>query len=658
MKAKHFAKRICTAWLSLSLICCMLCGISFLPAAAEEVSSVNAADIYRVDFADLAAMVDAEAYDANGRYHSTMMDTAINAWANDRFALVFNREDKTPLASQKEYLGQGSFTLRSDHNDSNEANQGDGWGSSLYWEIDKKGYLYHNTGSNHGGGEVARKGDALTLKTESGALAQLTNAEVRVVFNTLANEKGMVYVSLHEEIPGYYPYGWKTVKSDIIGVAKDDNSTALLTALIIHGSKYNNGHWNDVNKNNPGAHDFSSGLLANTDYELYVKAVGATLFVKVTNVATGAVAYEKTLTDTLTARKGYISVGTTRTDRAIKSIEVRELDENGNPVDFGSNTTNVETFKFSVRDIISRTNGKYTATVGAAKDPDAKWFTFYDGAAHAGTTDAAIVKSFLDSKFAFYYNSENIHGPVAAGQWQAYDGQTADMASLGQLFDGAWLQREYRSNYKENFRLISSMVPRGDGGEQLSMKNFETSFSFYFDGYDTNSNSKNDGSLIVGFRQQTPGKFVNKWYDINKEQGFVCITRTGVTVSAGDDIVSGHGLANDMYNRDATWSYDDLSTSTVEYLPQYMYVKVKVVGDKCWVSLYKSDKTSLLWNNDGNPITVNFDKEGYLAYGLASEKSSIADIELTRLDDNGNAIDIDNNKEISTFSFDPVHDSV
>ena len=358
MKTTSVAKRITAVYFCIALLFCTLCGISFLPAVAEETPAVYAVDRYRVDFADLAAMVDADAFGTNGRYQSTMMDTEINEWANDRFALVFNREDKTPLASQKNYLGQGSFTLRSDHNDKNENTQGDGWGSSLYWEIDKNGYLYHNTGTNHGGGEVARKGDALTLKTADGALAQLTNAEVRVVFNSLGNEKGMVYIALHEATPGYYPFGWKTKTSDILGIAKDNNSTGLLSVLKGDTTGFHNGHAGELTvADKPHIMKDFTGMTTQTDYEFYLKAVGTTFTVRLTEVATGKVLYEETRTNALTADNGYISVGTTRTDRAIKSIEVVELNAEGNPIDFGSNTTNVETFDFSVRDIIARNGG-------------------------------------------------------------------------------------------------------------------------------------------------------------------------------------------------------------------------------------------------------------------------------------------------------------
>ncbi len=626
-KQKKLCTRVGSIILCLALLCSVMGGFSGISVAAQE----GTVKTYDVDFADLAALVDEADYDeTTGRYHPTIHDDAINTWANDRFALVFNREVQTPAAQHKKYLGQSSFTILTENDSTNGATTTDTWASPHYWVIDKDGYLHHNTGSIECNASPYRKGDTLVLKTAEGALAQLTNMEARVVFNTDANKRGAVYVSMHEAVAGLHTY-WNAPNGDLIGVTVDENSTGVFYNYINEKKNSGGSEWDLTTMT-----DISGGLTANTDYELYVKAVGGTLTVKVTEVATNTVVLEETKENVLHARNGYLSVATTNADRAIKSIKVTELDENGNPVDFGTTTTAVEGFEMDVRNLLSKTNGCYTNTNNSGE----WWYMFDESSGHNGEEDCSTIRAFLDDKFAFYYNNAEHYYETEIGKKTSFEGQEGDFVYYGQLLD-MWLYRMIDWTgvdiyTQRNFMSkISAMAPRGDNGEELVLKNFETTFWAAFDHYNDQVNGGHDyemvkgwNSVLIGFRQDAPGKFTLGNNVVNKDQAFICISPYGVTVAGGTDI------KDTMFNTHTTPFANTLPTGEVK-------INVKVVEDKCWLTIWNFNGDTALFDNGGEPFTVNYDKEGYFAYGLGGCQNRIANITLNRLDAQGNPVDID-----------------
>ena len=72
-----------------------------------------------------------------------------------------------------------------------------------------------------------------------------------------------------------------------------------------------------------------------------------------------------------------------------------------------------------------------------------------------------------------------------------------------------------------------------------------------------------------------------------------------------------------------------------------------MIGDNCYLQISHGDTN--LFNNfaGGKDETTalnlgGYDREGYVAFGLGEDKMGIKDISLTKLDENGNPVDIDN----------------
>lgn len=283
-------------------------------------------------------------------------------------------------------------------------------------------------------------------------------------------------------------------------------------------------------------------------------------------------------------------------------------------------TGEAETFAFTPQGLSPYENNKYTAS-------GKQYYAFPE-------TETDIVNA-IESKFHLYYNRESV---VYAQRDLFTNNDTAQSRWL--LLYDAFLQRSSGKTSGEIFRKIDSLVPLNSMGEEIRLTNFETTYNVRFE-------NENYGAVILGFRQQTPGRFVTGYYKMPQDQAFVAIGRKGMTVAGGSDIVakSGGTSANDMYNHFKT-SFDDPNTEEAEMLPQQVTVKVRAVGTNVKVWIYASGQTEAVYTQE---VEVPYTAAGTLAYAVSAVGHDIGAISLTKLDENGKAIDIATNEPNNAF---------
>lgn len=273
----------------------------------------------------------------------------------------------------------------------------------------------------------------------------------------------------------------------------------------------------------------------------------------------------------------------------------------------------VETFSFSARGLSEYNNG-YTANNGAG------YYLF-------PTTDTAVVNA-ITSKFNLYYDREGKYlartnpARTELDPEDVYGGASTDSTGWCLLYN-EYLQRATNKKYGEIMRKIDSLVPLNSRGKEISVTNFETSFNVRFEDED-------HGAVLLGFRQQTPGKFTTKYFGLEDQQCFIAIGRGGITIAGGENIVSGNGVAGDMYN---AWQTETFSSS----LPKEVTVKVRAIGTSCEVWIYEKNTTTQLKHYTA---TVPWVKAGTLAYGVSTVGHDIGEIRLSKLDEDGNVCDL------------------
>lgn len=270
-----------------------------------------------------------------------------------------------------------------------------------------------------------------------------------------------------------------------------------------------------------------------------------------------------------------------------------------------------ETFTFDVTGL-AEYNNNYTASGKG-------YYTF-------GEDEETIVKT-LNEKFNFYYDREGTYNSRdifesgdTADKWGG--NSVTNISSRWILLYNDFLQRFTNKTSGEIFRKIDSLVPKNSLGKEIQIKNFETSYDIRFE-------KSNVGAVILGFRQQTPGRFTGGYYNLLQSQGFVAIGQNGITVAAGTDIKSGNNLNGDMYNK--------FKTSFEAQLPQEVTVKVRVVGSNCTVQILNRTTKEILYTFNEE---VPYDAVGSISYAVSTVGHDIGNIELKALDDNGNICDI------------------
>ena len=439
----------------------------FTEAAWQDEAFADGKLRFSADFKNLANRVDSF---TNGSYRPSSTDDAINRYIRTKFDLRFEREGNM---SERSYLGQSSA----------EIEPKDIYAGVSYWTIGEAGYLAR---SNDGaiGGEMLRKAEILVPKTITGSVATVLNFEAEVVIHDQRHQKGAVTLSFRTDSLAQVSQGWKNVYDgqQLVAVGVDHNGDAGIVnggGSEIGGSR-NDGPYMYVT-------DKVAALKTVTDYKLIVRALGEDITVKVTSLD-GATEYYSASKKAVINRKGYIYLGVTNSERSIAKITITELDASGNVINFGANTvetTDSGDFSFSTRDMIPYVNNKYVT----GGNP---WYNFVGKYGDKAEADASTLINYIDNKFSIYYNNEADYYPMEAGVKAAFPDQKSNFGYFQGVYENRWLQRPVEKvGGRQIFRLVTSLVPRNSvTGEELTFKNFETSYKVRFEG----ASDENGGS--------------------------------------------------------------------------------------------------------------------------------------------------------------------
>lgn len=186
-------------------------------------------------------------------------------------------------------------------------------------------------------------------------------------------------------------------------------------------------------------------------------------------------------------------------------------------------------------------------------------------------------------------------------------------------------------------RLICSLSPVDgwNGADPVfkKAKNFKTSFVFGFlppTGY-TSENTSLRSTMIFGFRQSSPSKFVNHFKKVNKKQCLLTVSKNGYYFAFGDNI-----------NNDEVYIASNLDFSNSFETPlteQNCLFEIEVVNDKCHVIIHNGELTTdpIYFDHAFDCPYYNPDTEdgsGYIGYGIGAYTGMFGNIDLTVLYDN------------------------
>ncbi|MBP3381110.1 MAG: hypothetical protein J6L00_00570, partial [Clostridia bacterium] len=554
---------------------------------AKDFDTLFNVNKFRADFSDVIAIADSEGkFASKAAITPASTDTAIQNWFNGKFAPFYNRESAEYCAL--DYVGQNSNAFQTDT----------GNPTQIVWDLEKstQSLRFTRTGSGYAG-TVLRKGFTLALKTADGSLAKMKNFEAEVDFIVPGSSgRGGVFLSFREKDPG-------RMQASSGGVF---NKEYCGDAVIISDREVNGivpGNLQDrANANNAIAFANEQRVVESSPHTLYVKVVGNKLTWKVIKIDTKAVIGEGVETLTRDLPAGYISVGCTSQTRKLLDIRVTALGDSGEPVDFD----NCASFEFTQKDTIAFANGKYTASGQA-------WYDFNNTNANS-----LLLQEKYQSAFDGYYNNKDHYAETPVGTTYAGDPDKNFTAGVKTAQHNLWVQRGWKTQVAaENMGVISSLVPKVDG-TPLQYKNFEATTYFRMESANT--------TALIGFRQQTPGKFVDALNVVNKEQGLIVISATGIAIGAGDDI------DNAMYNANTTATFGTAISGD-----RYIGVTVRVVNNKLTVKVFSSNSgtaygSTTYYDNSANPVTINYDKAGTIAFGIGRDNGLFGPVSVVHLD--------------------------
>lgn len=714
-------KSVFAILLTLAMLAGMVSVMGAFPAAAKTTDAMK----FKADFSELTAFVNNNSGTfTSGEYwsaYSEIGDTEslngkINTWVNERFN-VYN--GNRPY-SKRSHLGQSSASSQPDY--TTQTYDADTWGKATYFTIGEDGTLRRKADPSEAN-KLLRRADSLAVKYD-GEPAVLKNFEAELVFQKATVAKGgAVFMSFHEDTPGMMASGLTSAPDEISG------SSRALAYIGFNYSTKNDG-FEFVDKGTTATktmdETFTDTLSVDGDYTLRVKVVGTKAAFWVSD-ANGNIVYsaEKTVAGT---NQGYLSFGATHSERRFKSLTIQELDDNGNPVDFGTlseevrDNEGIERFTADFSDLPNAVyyNGKYYADQDYTTDED---MVLNTDAGHllssVGTTytintaDTALT-DYLESKFDFYYAQEgwniqrwNVNGymvqdletgtPVldynsadadntkstasyhpdtgtARNSWVdgvkvgTNSGPAGANITTWALQDNKWLRITNAHDGDGTFRQQNQVAIKDANGELAELENFELDMEFY-----PIARSYDKAFLAVSFRSSDPAKgrgFTDRaMFAISPRGGYLLGNDFSIAHGEGY-IFNNEGAGNsginanyDVYDASSyattpvdftnasssvknlltggettdnasvwpTVMTDTLSTSE----PYHLYMKV--VGNKATVIVTKSSDNSEVLRLEDQQI--NKGGAGYLTIGASNYGLMFADLEVTRLDSEGNPID-------------------
>lgn len=629
---KESMKRLGAVMLSLCMLCGLLLSGVILPTSAEPTTH----KAFEADFSDLAALVAAESYDANGLYKSAYTDKAVNNWVNTHFS-IYSAYGAEPDMTKRLYLGQSSYNFYSEKAEKDE------WGGAVNWLIDRTGYLKYNTTATNPGAHM-RKSEQLQLKTFDGAPANLANFEATVTYRRDALTAGAVTLSFHEnggsravsggsiELPGNVIYvgSWSGASERVAAVAQGStpsdsvlDGAGLLSQRPIDGS-----------------YTAPSESALPLYYTMKVRVVNGAVTVTFYNDETGTNQVGQQ-TFNVTTESGTLSVGVGSSGRSLKSIKVVELDASGNAVDFGTATTEVEKFGATFDALMPFNDGTATGYKDVAN-------AFDNGGImsdYSNTAAKAERQYLLRQMFAEFTSVQGaLYQNDFADETPTYNGASNEYAAYHGFGYGKYLRgRVWCYNADHPGKIAATIVPKSYvTGEMYKMTNFETEFKVRMKTW------TNQWGVYLTFRQQTAGALnhTRAWDIYNRNQALVGITNYGITVGGGEALNMNDNTANVLTFGGDNYAHVDGTIYTI---------KVRAVGNDCKLKVTAtplSGQSVVVFDNfagGAQEATVlslgGYVKEGYVGYAIGGGKNAAAfdleSISLTRLDNEGDPIDID-----------------
>ena len=486
-------------------------------------------------------------------------DKAVVDYLSSKFDFVYNRE--TELTT---------FATPYENSNTQDPDSQYGAGANAQWKLQDGRYL--NAIFNKQGGETFRKTVSLVPKDRKGNQITAKNLETEfdMVLGTTA-KTGLAF-SFRAGVGGRFTTGYKTTTADRI--------TVVFTS---GGYKVYEGVMPKDETVTPVVNAWADGATV-TKAHVYIKVVGTTLTMKVTGMD-GTVYYAGATELTYTA-EGKLFYSVLNGTGGFANIRASRLDEAGNemPVDAGESlATNINV----------STRPSYTITAG-------------DGIAEQ-----------LDAMFNAYYDIDGTLTKTGGFPTTATTG-----ARWASIYERVYLEcSTTAANKVSALKAVGTLVPKTADGKEAVLKNFELSFTTRW--AEMTFNNASVGGVVIGFRQQTAGKITTASGKVNKNQGLIVITSTGISIAGGDEITDAmYGTANEQ-----TFA-SELNPKASSNL-SYHNVKVRVVGNQVTVTI--DDKTYT--------DTINYDEAGYLAFGAGAFRMHFGNLKFTRLDDVGNAID-------------------
>lgn len=626
MRTMSVHKRIGAAVVCLAILCSLVFGVNFLPIAVTA-SEQNGTDPSKFEFTitDLVPYKNGVYTDSGanwmainegGRHAGSTSATTIHNTINKAFDVYYNHEDVYLKTESGMYDSLDVI---------NKTAIGGVWinkwlHSTVDWNIPDGQREYMKTID----GLVPKDGNNTPIKTknfETTVDYRFTHYYDNLSSGNVEGVKGWdaALFAFRQQNPGKFVDNVETVNKEQAIICVSPWGISVGAGDSIDDAIYNT---DAVLFDKP---------LANACVTIKIKVVNNDCWVTVSDADNGTVFFDNGGAPfTINYDKeGYIAYGLGSCKTCIADIELVRLDDAGNPIDINNP---VDNFEFSITDMVPYSNGKYT-------DSNQSWMSIQEGGQHAGTDSAQTIHTAVNNAFALYYNHEDKYLETNSGAYVSLD--AAAKTTLGGLYLNKWLQSVVNWGVPEGQReymdTINSMVPRDSNGDKIFVTNFETTFDYRFIHYGDQNNSSTGNvenvrgwnAALIGFRQKKPGKFVDAAGTVNKQQGVICISPWGVSVGAGNSI-------NDaMYNTDQVLFDTRLSKT-------YATINVKVVNGDCWITITDTDNGDVIFDNDGEPFDIDYNVEGYISYGVASCQNGIADITLTRLNEDGVPIDIDN----------------
>ena len=259
------------------------------------------------------------------------------------------------------------------------------------------------------------------------------------------------------------------------------------------------------------------------------------------------------------------------------------------------------------------------------------------------------INNYYSDILGYYYNSSDSRFDYMTTV-KPTDSYTSAFPWIRPVFG----QIDQKPNGGTVYDRIGSMSPKDASGKLVSMKNSYIKLSDIRIGADF---SGVFGAVWIGLRQATPGKFIDGLYKFNKDQIFVRITNTGITVASGAELEALSGSAENAAVED--YKFDDTAVSYLRKNGNKFIVEVKLIENNCSVTVKPCTANAFTAVEYKETVSEDAPSAGYLSFGMGDTGSYALYNSLVRnLDNNGNAIDFDSAKSPVVSSALPVYRTV